>query len=348
MIRWLFIAALAAEILLLVPPGRVPLFGWHLPDAHEPTRLEAEVEARGDALRGAIFDRDVAAAEVELSPWLRADGPGVEVLTRDEGRLVVDRDRTAYAARLWAELPARATGVRTLFVPAERGFRGGWRPAGAGGVCVVLWARQEGPHPDRSEELGGSSGLCGVYAAFGPPGGTVTRWLARRRARGFGLQDLIRPGTVRRRTAPDPEDVSPWERLLGWSFYSGWGFSTNIRALDVVACARGRSDRCRSGFAIDDSMTAGGDRYGSFIEPLALMVSHLQPGQLQAVWRTERPLAEAFRDATGSPIEERLLAWTSGTFVARPRGGTEGPALLGAFLWLGLLGGWGALRYIGR
>ena len=349
MIRWLFVAALAIEIFLLVPPGHAPLFGWHVPSVTEPTRLETEVQARGDALRRASFAAKAARAEAELAPWLGANGPDVEVLARVGGRLVVDTERTAYAARLWSGLPARHPGVRTVFIPFEGTIPYGWRPGGAGGVCLAGWSKGWGRHPDHREELGRTSGLCALYSAYGPPGRTVQRWLERRPSRWLGLSDIMTRGSTPESMLPsvgfEPSVMST--ASIG-AFQTGWGFTTNVRLLDAAACAHDRIERCRSGYAIDDSMTAGFSKSGLPIEPLGLMARYLPPAQFQVVWRTERPLPDAFAAATGSPIEDRLAAWTTGHFFDVRRDRHAGAVLLGALLWLGLLGGWGALRFAAR
>ena len=350
MIRWVFVAALAIEIFLLVPPGHAPLFGWHVPAVTEPTRLETEVKARGDALLRASFDVKRARAEAELAPWLGGTGPEVEVLTRDDrGRLVVDSERTAYVARLWSELPARHPGVRTIFLPMEGAIPTGWRPSDSGGVCITDWSRGWGKHPDHREELGRTSGLCALYAAYGPPGSSVERWLARRPARWLSLAYLTKHSSMRR-LRPDPEDFdeTALERLRSGAFQAGWGPTSNVRALDIRACAHGRVERCRSGYAVDDSMTTAGPAWGSSLEPLGLMAWYLPAEQFEAVWRTERPLPEAFAQATGHPIEDRLEAWTSGRLFTTRHDPPVGAVLIGALLWLGLLGGWSALRFAAR
>ena len=349
MIRWIFVAALAIEVFLLVPPGHAPLFGWHVPAATVPTRLETEVQARGDALRRASFAARAARAEAELAPWLGANGPDVEVLARVGGRLVVDSERTAYAARLWAGLPARHPGARTILIPMDGTIPFGWRPAAAGGVCIAGWSQGWGKHPDHREELDRTSGLCALYSAYGPPGRTVQRWLARRPPRWLGLSDImIRDSTSDAMLQPVVFEQSVMSTVSIGTFQTGWGFTTNVRSLDAAACAHGRLERCRSGYAIDDSMTVGISGFGSPIEPLGLMARHLPPEQFQAVWRTDRPLPEAFTQATGHAIEERLAAWTSGRFFSASRDTHSGTVLIGALLWLGLFGGWSALRFAAR
>ena len=346
MIRWVFVAALAIEVFLLVPPGHAPLFGWHVPAVTEPTRLETEVQARGDALRLASFNVKRARAEAELAPWLGASGPEVEVLTRDHDQLVVDTERTVYAARLWARLPARHPGVRTIFLPMEGAIPTGWRPSDSGGVCIADWSRGWGKHPDHREELGRSSGLCALYTAYGPPGSTVQRWLTRRPPRWLGFSYLTMHAA-----APDlgPARAEFYQSTLEpgsvGSFRTPWGFTTNLRQLDVAACAHGRIERCRSGYSIDDSMTAGAPGFGGYVEPLGLMLGHLPPEQFQAVWRTDRPLPDAFAAATGARIEERLAAWTADRFFTTRH---DGVVLVGAVLWLVLVGGWSAVRFAAR
>ena len=349
MIRWLFVAALAIEIFLLVPPGHAPLFGWHVPAATVPTRLETEVQARRDALRRASYEARAARAEAELAPWLGANGPDVEVLTRVDGRLIVDSERTAYAAKLWSGLPARHPGVRTILIPMEGTIPFGWRPFGAGGDCIAGWSQGWGRHPDHREELGRSSGLCALYSAYGPPGRTVQRWLARRPVQWLSLADITKHETMRRlRPDIETDEGTALERFSGGAFQAGWGFNTDVHRLDLVACAHGRVDRCRSGYVIDDSMTSIRPGFGSSFEPLGLMAWNLTPEQFQAVWRTDQPLPEAFAQVTGYPIEDRLAAWTAGRLFSARDDLPAGAVLLGALLWLGLLGGWGALRFAAR
>ncbi|HEU4569077.1 MAG TPA: hypothetical protein VFS07_00720, partial [Gemmatimonadales bacterium] len=318
---WLFVAAIAAEGALLLPPSSsAPGLAWWL-QARDTIRtpLEGRVAVLEEARARAAFRAQVARSEAALRPWL--EGPGGTVLVLDraaDGRLVVDRERTAAAESLWALLPARDRRVRTLVLPGQGvSVPAGWRAQGDHGVCLGHWFSTGGVWV-RQREVGAQLGYCAFASAFGPPGAKMREWVE--------LGSPFWPGVEWFKGAwsdgtAAPDDDPRWapsvlDRIRQFRASAWWDARTSARAADRFACEYGRTDRCLAGYGLAE---IGGDRGRAwndlvrFTPPLVDLLHALGPERFGEVWRSEAPVPEAYAAATGASLAE----WLTGRPASR-------------------------------
>jgi hypothetical protein len=127
--------------------------------------------------------------------------------------------------------------------------------------------------------------------------------------------------------------------------------------MDLVGCAAGDLDRCRSVLWGRPDPDARGLQFADFDVPgvvvgwygasgyLADMVAHFGRERFERFWTSDAPLEQAFEQAMGEPIEQYTMKWAQAR-VGVPDIGTRtraAPALLAVVASLVVVGGAAAL-----
>jgi len=189
----------------------------------------------------------------------------------------------------------------------------------------------------------GGLGACRLYAAFGLPGAGVRTWLS---------QVAYLPAARSNRT------FDPW-----WDY----GYEPLWLHFGYVECARGRSERCREILwshpgsdrrlvrftELDVSGVVVGMPYFDPRDPLGPsgptylndMLAHFGRERFARFWTSDAPLAQAFEDAMGEPIEQWTVRWAQadiGVPIIGP-GMRAVPLVLSVLVSLGVVGAASAL-----
>ena len=172
-------------------------------------------------------------------------------------------------------------------------------------------------------------GPCAYYVAFGEPGAAMARWLGATRHRSARVLD---PGHSPARGGYQGRGMRSAFGLSDLGLYYG-------ADVNVLACARGSRARCEAA-ALDTTGAVPERRWSrAIVMPgsdrraapwigarnkewmLSDMVHDLGRERFGQLWRSPRPVPEAFAAAAGEPLGE----WTHRWMVARYGGaGAEG------------------------
>jgi len=195
-------------------------------------------------------------------------------------------------------------------------------------------------------------GLCSFYAAFGPAGPNVERWLREQNflsaqeanwERGRPPIDALRPEYIRDATGRTTLSIGDFLVALS----AGLQGPPDRATIRQRACAHGDLGRCAD-FVLhpavmaapplgpDYSVAATGDWQPTWIEPrwfLADAVRWAGGERFARFWRSPLPLDSAFADAMGMPLDR----WTSDWLRSRYSRTRFGPGVPTATWILGVL-----------
>ena len=275
----------------------------------------------------------------------------------------------ALNARLLNALPRPlATGV-DMVIPADSVTRRGWTrspynfqvlPASASGRCVAI----SGALATRDIGARDWIGPCGFYAAYGPPGPNIDRWL---RSGGwiYGARWRGSATLVIDEGWSDWYFASiPWREVAGfrvrrWMSTQGYSCLTGNKEVcrSLVLDPRGGDGRSewyrfltfRDAMRLDGTSVwsrPGSLRYAGLLGPfmpdlLMEMSKSLGPDKFAKFWKSDLPPAEAFRAASGEEIEDWTLTWMRTVYgkFGRGPGVSMWSAALGVLLGALALGG---------
>lgn len=310
------------------------------------TAVERALEANRYQLEAARFRERIA-------PYLARGGDPVLL------EVAGDRMRTGPGVgrrldSLWAALPSRDPGVRTVIVsdPASGRTIHPWWAGPGDPVCVLRI-----PEPLDSEEalwaIRSQGGECLLSEAFGAPGRSWREWME---GPVSGLEFDLAP----RRRGWDPAISREPVVLPAWFGPAGnpWNeFSSESRTWDVIdrayfACATGRDDQCPSAYGAVEGWPR---RYSTWSWGLgakaarrlpAALLADLGRDRFEALWRSDSAIAPAYTVATGRPIAPWLGQWTrrSTPPIERDNALTL-LGWIGALVWLVVAGAWSLERF---
>jgi hypothetical protein len=201
-------------------------------------------------------------------------------------------------------------------------------------------------------------GLCGLAAAFGPPGTHVARWLTR--TGGWFARDVRWTGPSTRVEAPriSMNDVAT---MLEFSASSG----------ALARCASGRAEACAAYVAATGPDGVVVSRYGAIgggvtvAVPVPVgqrryaidrweqrfvadLIRAEGPEAFAAFWTSDAPLEEAFAQAFGRSLAAWTADWTDAVGLEAPSAFHSPWRLLPTLLVFALAGLGGAARYTSR
>lgn len=332
--RWAGITGVALMVILVVllPPGEAP-----------ESDAAASPQGPTNALDGAILANRTALSMTEgrltglrrarsLARY-RADTSAVLVLLAFRDSFVVDPVRTAAARTLWRSLPRGSKVPRTLLI--QSGDRERVHPMTADHCEARLpnWERGFSP----GTVLYAGAGGCYLQARFGLPGAGLRPWID-----SMGGIEVPRPRSVDHREIREvtlANDI--WLRVvLGQGeMFAWWG------SPELEACAAGRIAFCSAALRFVPSpdttrprWTSGWYRDQLLADLPAALYRDLGPERFLLLWRSDRPVPEAYHAVTGRSFDEwaeRYVQRRVGRVVRHT--GLTLAGWLGWLLWMGLL-----------
>lgn len=307
----------------------------------EVLRGAASTARRADSVQRTLASRDwgsdslVVLAAPDVPAWRRAvderflrrafqasapHDPGVRVAVA----ILLDEAFAPGGGRPWrftrgtfAFLPEAVDGRTCLVVIAHGAF--------ALSRSQQRWAARldsvaTSPRLDEVEGSPASLGACGWRSALGAPGRGMRAWLDSTAWLGAHSARFVPPGTP----------FAPWRvaSVERGAFLDPFGTAARGLAtsgLQAQACASGHREACRS--VLHQRAAAAADaRDGVLMPPIDLadlgtsgvfaadprtrllddLWNAFGPATMRTLWRDDRPFDEAFRSATGQPLD----AWT--------------------------------------
>ncbi|MBP6669323.1 MAG: hypothetical protein KA180_07735 [Gemmatimonadales bacterium] len=367
--RWclLLLLLLAAGAVVLLPPnGLVPfeltgaLTRWWYSYDRAPSRdaLRQEQLVLGRELSRARRELDHLILRDSLPRWVPATAPAVSLVLRGEvpapiaARMHRLTDSLARALAPLGPLPGSLALVVVAdtagTAPLLEGTHLLLPPAGEAGRCALVVPSRALRRAEGVRQAEESLAPCVFYAAFGPAGPQVERWLFHR---GFDLAraaDWWEPAVARDSARLDVRWWSP--ALVAYMFDRAW---QPLGSIALMACRAGRSASCapallgRSDVRIapvqyDRAQVLSALAWWGYESELGVqglardLVREFGPQRFRAFWTSPAPPAQAFEGAFGV----RFDAWAPRWVPAALGRTVVGPSLRvgGVLAWLSVVG----------
>lgn len=360
---WLgLLLALALVGVQLLPPsgfdptGLLPRWLWHGPPSMPMDSLTRQLRLVDRELNRAQQRLASRGLRDSLAHWAPPGGPSVRLVLQGEvPGAEATRARQLHAS-LQAALDSAAAPPGLVVLVVQGGARATSArdlasqlvlpPAGVAGTCALSVPARVLARPAGVHWVEGAIAPCLFYAAYGPPGQEVERWLARR---GFDLVRRPDPrGLVPPPAAPALELITGRSPLAAAMLGRDW---RDINALDLVGCQAGQRARCEPALlqpqplfgrptGLDRTRRSSSFDWRFWSEDqargdlLGSLVREFGPERFQHFWRSAAPVPEAFEVAFGVSFEGWAARW-----VPERLGRTvTGPSLrwAGVTGWLGL------------
>lgn len=367
--RWCLVLALllCAGAVALLPPSGFDALGltgmwgrwWYDYDrAPKKDSLLQEQQVLGRALERARRELTHVVLRDSLPRWLPAAAPTVSLVLRGEAPAPITARMRRLAdslARALAPLGPVPGSMALVLVGDSSGTAGLLQgthlllpPAGEAGRCVLVVPARALRRVEGVRQMEESLAPCVFYAAFGPPGPQVERWLFHR---GFDLVNAASwwdPAVTRDSTALDVRWWSPV--LLAMMFERPW---QPLGSLGLTACRAGRAEACGPALLGRSATRSSPVRFDRAQIMYSLdwwgldldremhglasdLVREFGPARFRAFWTSPAPPADAFATAFGVPFNAWAARWVPATLGRT----AVGPSLRmgGVLSWLSVVG----------
>jgi hypothetical protein len=362
--RWIAIATGSALVVIgicfarmsrQVPPTSTEHAMWNLAETYAGEAHRMAARYRVLLLRDSLQAKGLLATE----------GQRVIVDPRLDGPARLEIESAIRRANTLASIPAPRTPVVVAFViDTARSVRGVslysrlavhyLLPSASLSPCTVLVRVGSGIGAFELERVtrqfhrdpfvNGLLGPCAFYAAFGPPGADITQWL---RKTGYAFT-LAADWSVSVRSDPHAfsmlgrsrwrEDWNPGDDLPHCRAQKPVACSTEIQAIrgrDMQAVWGGVVDQVREDRFLSEDWRGVGGRL------LSDMVRQYGEERFARFWRSDLPVADAFREATGDDLGLAGVRYMKAAFVhleTGPNMSNDGLRNGVALLAVGLIG----------